>query len=166
MGLGVLVGVGVGVLVGVGVAVGLGVGVLVGGTVGVGEGSTVGVLEGVGVGLGVAVGVGTGVKVGTGVDVGSGVAVGSASMVACTLTANRSSIRASTSVAESVSLPPPHATRASSAIQTNASARWRSPIGSILPHISHINPAGLAVISNGDTRCSRIAEHSASIRRG
>ena len=27
--------------------------------------------------------------------------------------------------------------------------------------ISHINPAGLAVISNGDTRCSRIAEHSA-----
>ena len=29
-----------------------------------------------------------------------------------------------------------------------------------LSHISHINPAGLAVISNGDTRCSRIAEHS------
>ena len=25
---------------------------------------------------------------------------------------------------------------------------------------SHINPAGLAVISNGDTRCSRIAEHN------
>ena len=27
-------------------------------------------------------------------------------------------------------------------------------------HISHINPAGLAAISNGTTRCSRIAEHS------
>ena len=27
-------------------------------------------------------------------------------------------------------------------------------------HISHINPAGLAAISNSDTRCSRIAEHS------
>ena len=26
-------------------------------------------------------------------------------------------------------------------------------------HISHINPAGLAVISNRTTRCSRIAEH-------
>ena len=32
--------------------------------------------------------------------------------------------------------------------------------GQIQTHISHINPAGLAVISNGDTRCSRIAEHS------
>ena len=31
----------------------------------------------------------------------------------------------------------------------------------IYPHISHINPAGLAVISNGTTRCSRIAERSA-----
>ena len=31
---------------------------------------------------------------------------------------------------------------------------------SILAHISHINPAGLAAISNGTTRCSRIAEHS------
>ena len=30
----------------------------------------------------------------------------------------------------------------------------------IVTHISHINPAGLAAISNGDTRCSRIAEHS------
>ena len=30
----------------------------------------------------------------------------------------------------------------------------------IISHISHINPAGLAVISNGTTRCSRIAEHS------
>ena len=29
-----------------------------------------------------------------------------------------------------------------------------------LAHISHINPAGLAAISNSDTRCSRIAEHS------
>ena len=27
-------------------------------------------------------------------------------------------------------------------------------------HISHINPAGCVVNSNGDTRCSRIAEHS------
>ena len=27
-------------------------------------------------------------------------------------------------------------------------------------HIFHINPAGLAAISNGTTRCSRIAEHS------
>ena len=27
-------------------------------------------------------------------------------------------------------------------------------------HIPHINPAGLAAISNGTTRCSRIAEHS------
>ena len=27
-------------------------------------------------------------------------------------------------------------------------------------HISHINPAGLAAISNGTTRCSRIAEYS------
>ena len=30
----------------------------------------------------------------------------------------------------------------------------------IFTHISHINPAGLAVISNGTTRCSRIAEYS------
>ena len=30
----------------------------------------------------------------------------------------------------------------------------------VLTHISHINPAGLAVISNRTTRCSRIAEHS------
>ena len=30
----------------------------------------------------------------------------------------------------------------------------------ILTHISHINPAGLAAISNGTTRCSRIAEYS------
>ena len=29
-----------------------------------------------------------------------------------------------------------------------------------IAHISHINPAGLAAISNGTTRCSRIAEHS------
>ena len=29
-----------------------------------------------------------------------------------------------------------------------------------LAHISHINPARLAAISNSDTRCSRIAEHS------
>ena len=27
-------------------------------------------------------------------------------------------------------------------------------------HISHINPAGHAVISNRTTRCSRISEHS------
>ncbi len=27
-------------------------------------------------------------------------------------------------------------------------------------HISHINPAGRTVISNGTTRCSRIAEYS------
>ena len=33
--------------------------------------------------------------------------------------------------------------------------------GNALTHISHINPAGLAVISNGTTRCSRIAERSA-----
>ena len=32
--------------------------------------------------------------------------------------------------------------------------------GQTLAHISHINPAGLAAISNSDTRCSRIAEHS------
>ena len=32
-------------------------------------------------------------------------------------------------------------------------------IGSALAHISHINPAGLAVFSNRTTRCSRIAEH-------
>ena len=30
----------------------------------------------------------------------------------------------------------------------------------VYAHIPHINPAGLAVISNGTTRCSRIAEHS------
>ena len=29
-----------------------------------------------------------------------------------------------------------------------------------LPHIFHINPAGLAAISNGTTRCSRIADRS------
>ena len=32
--------------------------------------------------------------------------------------------------------------------------------GWVWAHISHINPAGLAAISNSDTRCSRIAEHS------
>ena len=36
-----------------------------------------------------------------------------------------------------------------------------SPPQVISTHISHINPAGLAAISNGDTRCSRIAERSA-----
>ena len=41
-----------------------------------------------------------------------------------------------------------------------------SPSGAVstlvphLAHISHINPAGLAAISNGTTRCSRIAEYS------
>ena len=40
------------------------------------------------------------------------------------------------------------------------------PLGSaglnerVFAHIPHINPAGLAAISNGTTRCSRIAEHS------
>ena len=40
--------------------------------------------------------------------------------------------------------------------------RWQSGISQrgISTHISHINPAGLAAISNSDTRCSRIAEHS------
>ena len=33
-------------------------------------------------------------------------------------------------------------------------------LGLLLAHISHINPAGLAVISNSDTQCSRIAKHS------
>ena len=33
-------------------------------------------------------------------------------------------------------------------------------VGPFLPHISHINPARCVVISNSDTRCSRIAEHS------
>ena len=35
----------------------------------------------------------------------------------------------------------------------------RPPFSVVLTHISHINPAGLAVISNRTTRCSRIAEH-------
>ena len=112
MGVGVGVLVGVGVAVGVGVKVGVAVGVLVGVGVPVGVGG--GVLVGVGVSVAVGRGVGVLVGVNVGVGVGSGVEVGRASMVACTLTANRSSIRASTSVAESVSLPPPHATRDSS----------------------------------------------------
>ena len=35
-----------------------------------------------------------------------------------------------------------------------------SPSRTSMTHISHINPAGLTAISNGDARCSRIAEHS------
>ena len=38
------------------------------------------------------------------------------------------------------------------------SQRYRTAY--ILAHISHINLAGLAVISNRTTRCSRIAEYS------
>ena len=34
------------------------------------------------------------------------------------------------------------------------------PLQGIFTHISHINPAGLAAISNIATQCSRIAEHS------
>ena len=36
----------------------------------------------------------------------------------------------------------------------------KTALARYISHISHINPAGLAVISNGDTRCSRIAEHN------
>ena len=39
--------------------------------------------------------------------------------------------------------------------------RKRIEFGECRPHISHINPAGLVVISNRTTRCSRIAERSA-----
>ena len=38
--------------------------------------------------------------------------------------------------------------------------RVRAPPDEVLPHISHIKPAGLTAISNKTARCSRIAEHS------
>ena len=45
------------------------------------------------------------------------------------------------------------------AASTNTMSRFETEV-LIQAHIPHINPAGLAAISNGTTRCSRIAEHS------
>ena len=41
------------------------------------------------------------------------------------------------------------------------SSALRDPIADLyIPHIPHINPAGLTAISNGTARYSRISEHS------
>ena len=45
-------------------------------------------------------------------------------------------------------------------LRDQAIGRTVLPRQEVYTHISHINPAGLAVISNRTTRCSRIAEHS------
>ena len=45
-------------------------------------------------------------------------------------------------------------------VLTKGVRRWQFLGAKALPHISHINLAGLAAISNGTTQWSRIAEHS------
>ena len=45
-------------------------------------------------------------------------------------------------------------------VSTGPRIIWTAPTSDDYSHIPHINPAGLAAISNGTTRCSRIAEHS------